>query len=148
MTVRQQHAPAEPLYVGSGPVGRRLYEFDAKNAPRHRAGASSAYLPSLAMRWARRETLRLAVFLCTMPRCAARMITGSASLNAVKAAVRSPLAIASSILRTELRSSERRVLLTSVLRAILRVALRADVVLAMSLSFTTDILRRKDRPSD
>jgi len=39
------------------------------------------------------------------------MMTGSASLNAVVAALRSPLAIASSTLRTELRSSERRVLL-------------------------------------
>src|ERR1700674_3790904 len=91
----------------------------------------AAYLSSLAIRWARRETLRLALFLCTTPRWAARMIAGSASLNAVKAALRSPLAIASSILRTELRSSERRVLLTSVRRAILRVALRAELVLAM-----------------
>src|ERR1700688_583462 len=106
------------------------------------------YLPSLAIRWARRETLRLALFLCTTPRCAARMMVGSASLNAANAAVRSPLAIASSILRTELRSSERRDLLTSVLRAILRVALRAELVLAMSLSLTTGISRRKDRPSD
>ena len=62
------------------------------------------------------------------------MIAGSASLNAARAAVRSPEAIASSILRTEPRSSERRALLTSVRRAILRVALRADVVLAMKLS--------------
>src|SRR5450759_4194585 len=148
MTVRQQHAPAEPLYVGSGPVGRRLYEFDAKNAPRHRAGASAAYLPSLAMRWARRETLRLAVFLWTTPRCAARMITGSASLNTVIAALRSPAAIASSTLRTDLRSKERRVLLTSVLRAILRVALRAELVLAMQPLVGDWRWRRKVRHSD
>src|SRR5450432_119387 len=64
-------------------------------------------------------------------------MTGSLSLNAVNAALRSPLAIASSTLRTDLRSRERRVLLTSVRRAILRVALRAELVLAMSLSLTT-----------
>src|ERR1700692_3124510 len=95
------------------------------------AAEARAYLPSLAMRWARRETLRLAVRLWTTLRCAARMITGSAALNAAIAALGSPLAIASSTLCTELRSSERRVLLISVLRAILRVALRAELVLAM-----------------
>ena len=63
------------------------------------------------------------------------MIAGSAALNAASAALRSPLAIASSTLRTELRSAERRALLTSVRRAIWRVALRADLVLAMALSF-------------
>src|SRR5450631_3808107 len=59
------------------------------------------------------------------------MITGSAALNAAIATLGSPLAIASSTLRTELRSSVRRALLISVLRAILRVALRAELVLAM-----------------
>jgi len=93
------------------------------------------YLPSLAIRWASRETFRLALFLCTTPRCAARMMTGSATLKAARAALRSPLWIASSILRTEFRSTERRALLTSVRRAITRVALRADLVLAINLSF-------------
>src|SRR6478752_6662769 len=92
------------------------------------------HLPSLAMRWARRDTFRLALFLCTMPRCAARMITGSAALNAAIAALGSPLWIASSTLRTELRRSVRRALFTSVRRAITRVALRADLVLAINLS--------------
>src|SRR6476661_2443862 len=63
------------------------------------------------------------------------MIAGSASLKAVSAALRSPLAIASSTRRTEPRRAERRDLLTSVRRAIWRVALRADLVLAMSYSF-------------
>ena len=67
--------------------------------------------------------------------CAARMMTGSAALNAAKAALRSPLLIASSTLRTEFRNTERRALLTSVRRAITRVALRADFVLAINLSF-------------
>src|ERR1700704_6005400 len=59
------------------------------------------------------------------------MITGSASLSAARARLRSPVAIASSTLRTKLRNFERRLLLISVRRAILRVALRAEVVLAM-----------------
>src|SRR3954452_19267758 len=63
------------------------------------------------------------------------MITGSAAFNASVAAVRSPPEIASSTLRTELRSRERRDLLITVRRAILRVALRADVVLAIRISF-------------
>src|SRR6185437_10229178 len=87
------------------------------------------------MRWARRDTFRLALFLCTMPRCPARMMTGSAALKAARAAVRSPLWIASSTLRTEFFSTERRPLFISVRRAITRVALRADLVLAIDLSF-------------
>jgi len=63
------------------------------------------------------------------------MITGSAALNAARAALRSPLWIASSTLRTEFRSTERRALLISVRRAITRVAFRADFVLAINLSF-------------
>ena len=87
------------------------------------------------MRCASRDTFRLALFLCTTPRCAARMMTGSAALNAATAAWRSPLLIASSTLRIEFRSTERRALLISVRRAITRVALRADLVLAINLSF-------------
>jgi len=147
MTVWQQQTPASPLHAGSGPFGRHLRKFDAKCAA-YPAGARAAYLLSLAMRCARRETLRLAVFLCTTLRCAARIITGSASLNAVIAVFRSPAAIASSTLRTDLRSKERRVLLTSVLRAILRVALRAELVLAMGLSLATGAGGWKVRQSD
>src|SRR5262249_46128815 len=65
------------------------------------------------------------------PFCAARMISGSASFRAASARLRSPAAIASSILPTALRRRERRDLLISVRRAIWRVALRADDVLAM-----------------
>src|SRR6476620_9282538 len=87
------------------------------------------------MRWARRETFRLALGWVTTPRCAAGMIAGSAGLNAARAALRSPLWIASSTLRIEFRNIARRPLFTSVRRAITRVALRADFVLAITLSF-------------
>src|SRR5262249_36340672 len=63
----------------------------------------------------------------------ARMITGSASLSAASAALRLPPAVASSTLRTKLRSCERRALLISVRRAIWRTALRAEEVLGMAL---------------
>src|SRR5881398_1094403 len=66
--------------------------------------------------------------------CAERIITGSASLSAASALLRSPAEIASSTLRTKLRMRERRALLISVRRAILRVALRAELVLAMRLA--------------
>src|SRR6476646_4510296 len=66
---------------------------------------------SLATRWFSRETLRLAALACTTPFCAERMITGSASLSAARARLRSPVAIASSTLRTKLRNFERRLLL-------------------------------------
>src|SRR6185437_4393676 len=66
------------------------------------------------------------------------MMIGSAALNAASAALRSPLWIASSTLRIEFRRSERRALFTSVRRAITRVALRADFVLAINLSFAND----------
>ena len=49
------------------------------------------------------------------------------------AALRLPPAIASSTLRTKLRSCERRALLISVRRAIWRTALRAEVVLGMAM---------------
>src|SRR5215470_12079540 len=65
------------------------------------------------------------------PFWAARMITGSASLSAAWARVRSPVAIASSILTTAVRKRERRALLMIVRRAIWRVALRAELVLAI-----------------
>lgn len=96
---------------------------------------TQTYCASFAIRCASRETLRLALFLCRTPRCAARMITGSASLSAVVAALRLPAEIASSTLRSELRMVERRALLIAVRFAIWRVALRADLVLAIVLSF-------------
>src|SRR6516165_8910604 len=93
---------------------------------------SSLYqAPSLATRWLRRETLRLAALAWTMPFCADRMIAGSASFSAASALPRSPAAIASLTLRTKLRNLERLPLLISVRRAILRVALRAELVLAI-----------------
>ena len=64
------------------------------------------------------------------------MIAGSAAFNAAEALVRSPVAIASSTLRIELRSAVRRDLLISVLRIACRAALRADLVFAIEpLSF-------------
>src|SRR5262249_56440505 len=82
----------------------------------------------------RREPLRLAVLLWITPFGAARMISGWATFSAASALLRSPAAIASSILPTALRRRERRALLISVRRAIWRVALRADDVLAIRVS--------------
>src|SRR5215510_9627530 len=66
-----------------------------------------------------------------MPFWAARMMTGSASASAAWARPRSPVAMASSIFTTAVRKRERRALLTRVRRAICRVALRAELVLAI-----------------
>src|SRR5262249_7872583 len=63
--------------------------------------------------------------------CAAFISSGSARFIAVAAALRSPLLIASSTVRTAVRSLVRRALLTTVRRAILRVAFLAEVVLAI-----------------
>src|SRR3954462_3860266 len=79
-----------------------------------------------------------------MPFCAERMITGSASFRAASAWARSPLAIASSTLRTKPRIFERRPLLISVRRAILRVALRAELVLAMPVLVVRTLMRPAD----
>ncbi len=89
------------------------------------------YLAILAIRCASRETLRRAALRWTMPRLAARISAGSASAMAATAAVRSPAEIASSTLRTVLRTRARRPLLTSVRRAIWRVAFLADFVLGI-----------------
>src|SRR5690348_9908028 len=59
------------------------------------------------------------------------MMAGSASAMAACAAVRLPVAMASSTLRTALRRRERRALLITVRRAIWRAAFLADFVLAM-----------------
>src|SRR3989440_11211724 len=74
------------------------------------------------------------------------MIAGSACLKASSALLRSPLAIASSTLPTNVRSRERRALLTAVRRAILRGAFLADDVLAISLSFCGRPLDRRHPP--
>src|SRR5947209_4073975 len=77
-----------------------------------------------------------------MPFCAARMISGSAAFSAAAAAALSPEAIASSTLRTELRMRERRAVLMSVRRAITRVALRAEDVLAIDFVSECEPLMR------
>src|SRR5579884_1656591 len=138
--------------AASGRIMTRVHHH-AETAPRHERemsqkfgkrrdvnsdGALPCHLPSLAIRCASRETLRLALFLWSTPRWAARMITGSAAFSAATAASRLPLAIASSTLRTELRIVDRRALLIAVRRAILRVALRADVVLAIRFYLVHD----------
>ena len=64
------------------------------------------------------EELREAVVRWTVPFWARRAITGSASFKAAAAASLLPEAIASSTLRTELRSLVRRPLLTSVQRTV------------------------------
>src|SRR6188472_3899223 len=60
------------------------------------------------------------------------MMIGSASWRAAAALLRLPAAIASSTFRTTVRRSERRLLLISVRRAILRVVLRAELVLPIA----------------
>jgi hypothetical protein len=89
--------------------------------------------PSLAIRCVRRETFRLADFLWRMPFRAARISDGSAATSAARAAVLSPLEMASSTSRSEVRMRERRALLIVVRRAILRVAFLADLVLAIDV---------------
>src|ERR1700761_46969 len=90
---------------------------------------------SALTRLVRREILREAAFLCTMPFCAARASLGSAALNASAAVFGSLAAIASSTLRTYVRISLRRDLLTSVRRRVWRAAFWADLVLAIEFSF-------------
>src|SRR5580704_14870479 len=68
-----------------------------------------------------------------MPLRAARISAGSAATSAAWAAVLSPLEMASSTVRNELRMRVRRALLISVRCAILRVAFLADFVLAIDV---------------
>src|SRR5262245_18918532 len=82
-------------------------------------------------RAASRETLRAALRLWTTPFCAVRTRIGSAAARARRAAALSPAASASSTLRTCDLNCERRDLLISVRRIILRAAFLAEVVLAM-----------------
>src|SRR5262252_8317685 len=129
----QRSLIANAIWVSATPAVLRCAMVD-RRAPKVVFEARPAdQLPSLATLWARLDTLRLAALECTTPFCAERMITGSASRSAASAALRLPLAIASSTLRTKLRISERRPLLISVRRAILRAALRAEGVLGMAV---------------
>src|SRR6185295_16978734 len=97
-----------------------------------RRATGPRYLPSLAIWCVSRDTLRLAVFRCTWPWRAARISAGSAFFMASNALLRSPEAIASSTARSVLRIRDRRALLISVRRAILRAAFLAEEVLAMN----------------
>src|SRR3712207_9475563 len=90
------------------------------------------------MRLARRDTFREAVFLCTMPFWAARIISGWAARRAATESVWLPEAIASSTLRMKVRMRLRRLRLIAVRFAILRVIFLADTVLAMGLSSSLD----------
>ena len=82
-------------------------------------------------RAARRETLRDAVLRFIAPLLAARINSGCAALSASFACAPSPASRASSTLRTNVRTRLTRLRLTSVRRAILRVAFLADLVLAI-----------------
>src|SRR5690606_17143730 len=81
----------------------------------------------------RRETLRLAVFLCSTPFCALRASSGAALFSASAAAVLSPEAIASSTLRTAERARVVRALLICVRFSVWRAAFFAELVLAILL---------------
>jgi hypothetical protein len=81
----------------------------------------------------RREILRAIVFLWNTPFETARCISGCASLRAADAACLSPEAIASSTLRRNVLTRERRALFTAVRRAILRTIFLAEDVLAILL---------------
>lgn len=83
----------------------------------------------------RRETLREAVFLGTMPFWAERISMGSASLRACSAVTLLPDAIASSTVRTPDFRRVRRLLLTSSRRNETRAARFAELVLAMVFPF-------------
>ena len=120
--------------------------FAGQKNPRLRKTRSATdcrmdYLAILAIRCASRETLRRAALRWTMPRLAARISAGSASVIAATAAARSPAEIASSTLRTVLRTRARRPLLTSVRRAIWRVAFLADFVLGIRCQTRTMVYK-------
>src|SRR5205814_5487628 len=86
---------------------------------------------SFRHRAARRETLREPVFLWTTPLVTARISSDCAFTKASLAAAASPPASASSNLRRKVRTRERRAVLTSVRRAILRTAFLEPGVLAI-----------------
>ena len=102
------------------------------------------FLPESAfIRAARRETLRLPVFLCMTPLETERMVSDSALRNAAAAAFASPAAIASSTVRHDERVRVRRALLTAVRRPMTRLAFFADLVFAMMFSEFQLIFRRR-----
>src|SRR5690242_13009990 len=80
------------------------------------------FAESALIRAARRETLRLPVFLCSTPLETARIVSDSACLSAACAAFASPLAMASSAARHDERVRVRRALLTAVRRPMTRLA--------------------------
>src|SRR3982074_3671696 len=108
-----------------------LARYQHVSCVRQAGGGHVVHWPSLATRSVRRETFRLAAFLCTTRFWAERMMTGSAAFKAAIALSRSPAAIASSTLPTNVRRRDRRALLTAVRRAMTRVAFLAELVLAM-----------------
>src|SRR5690606_32272313 len=83
------------------------------------------------IRCARREIFRAAVFLCITPFWVLAMMSGWAVLRASAAAALSPDAIASSTLRTKVRTRVRRALLTSVRFTAWRAAFLAELVFAI-----------------
>ena len=74
----------------------------------------------LLTRAARRDVLRAVVLRCAAPLPAPRASSLSAARSAVWAAFLSPLRIASSTLRTDVRMRERRIWLTRVRRSVWR----------------------------
>lgn len=90
-------------------------------------------------RLARREILRLPVFLWTTPLVTARMVSDSALRRASVATFASPEAIASSTVRHVDRIRVRRALFTAVRRPITRLAFFADFVFAMGIVFQVEI---------
>ena len=95
-----------------------------------RQGGTSQALIDLILRL-RRATFRLAAFACITPFEAPRMISGWASRRAAFAAAWSPLSIADSTFRKNVRMRDRRILLTAVLRAIFRTRFLAAGEFAM-----------------
>jgi hypothetical protein len=111
-----------------------------KNAPEFpqarflETGVDKCQAVSALMRLVSRETLRDAVFLWNTPFWAPRMSSGSADFMAASASAWLPALIASSTLRSELRTRLTRFLLTVARRAETRVAFFADLVLAIKIS--------------
>src|SRR5262245_16725282 len=133
--MRSGPGPTRWIHAASPPAARAqtaglLRQLCNSLVNRLEVGMRSAQAMAL-MRAASRETLRAALRLWTTPFCAVRTRTGSASASARRAAVLSPAASASSTLRTCDLNCERRDLLISVRRTILRVAFLAEVVLAI-----------------
>src|SRR5262245_61688077 len=131
-TTRWIHAPSAGPRMGEGHAAFATKVQQLHEPSRGGDGCGSRrHQPIALSRAARRETLRAAVFLWTTPFCAVRTRMGSAAASALRAAALSPAAKASSTLRTCDLNCERRALLISVRRSILRAAFLAEVVLAI-----------------